>query len=88
MRNLTRINLSNSYMYGTIPQWIGELRHLELLNLGTMTGLGYGSGTGVQPVHSLSQHKICGDGEHIPCQSRSLHSAAIARWANVVYTVH
>lgn len=39
MRNLTRINLSNSYMYGSIPQWIGELQQLEHLNLGTMAGM-------------------------------------------------
>ncbi|KAF6263273.1 hypothetical protein COO60DRAFT_487944 [Scenedesmus sp. NREL 46B-D3] len=34
MRNLTQINLSNTWLTGTLPDWLGSMQNLEQLNMG------------------------------------------------------
>jgi Ran GTPase-activating protein (RanGAP) involved in mRNA processing and transport len=46
LKKLTTINLSNNFLSGTLPEWLGELTELRVLNMGTQTGATEDQGLG------------------------------------------
>lgn len=38
MRNLTFFSIGNNWFSGTLPEWLPDLKHLQVLNLGSQFG--------------------------------------------------